>query len=783
MPNALLTPGLWPHQRDAVNAIVDELACAERVTAVLACGTGKTRIAGETARLLAPAEPVLIVAPFLELIAQTIREWRQAFGDAALGRIIAVCSDQDVVDSPPGLNAELQAERALVTSDPARLADLVRDARGRVTVACTYHSLGVITAAQDDHGLAPFALAIADEAHRTAGSADKQWAAIHDNARISARRRLNLTATPKMITPGDRTISMLDEKIYGKTAFRLSFATAIELGLLAGYQTVVPVVTDEQVRAAAAAVRGNPQFLRVGNTALSPAMLATQLAVLRAAHTHGLRRMITFHNKVANAKWFAATLPHAVALLGPEERPQRVWAGHVHGGQPLAQRRKVLDRLRADDDSFTVVSNARVLGEGIDVPAVDSVAFIDPRRSAIDTVQAVGRALRLGKRSGPKTASILVPVHLGPGQDPEAALEASAYAPVWQVVRGLAAHDDDLATHLAAQRRSLGLSDNYPEDSRELPDWLRITGVPVPPGFAAAITVRAIRSTTETWNEFLGGAAAFKAEHGHLLIPDAYITSTGFRLGQRMRQERLRYKDGILYPGRKAALDELGAVWDVLEYKRQRTLAGLRTFKQAHGHLLVPRGHLVTGVDPFNLGSAVSNLRTRYAVGQLTPGYVAELNDLGMVWNSNDEFWDQFTADLTTYRQTFGNLDVSSDYLTPDTEPRKLGQHILRVRRSRESGQLDDDKIDYLDGIGFVWNSLEYRYQLHLKALRAFRAEHGHVAVPQKYITPPPNELKLGHWLSRQKQEFRKGLTTSARAKELTELGVPLAAPHTTRRS
>jgi len=781
LPNALLTPGLWPHQRDAVNAIVDELACAERVTAVLACGTGKTRIAGEAARLLAPAEPVLIAAPFLELIAQTIREWRQVFGDAALGRIIAVCSDQDVVDSPPGLDAELQAERAVVTSDPARLADLVRDAGGRVTVACTYHSLGVITAAQDDHGLAPFALAIADEAHRTAGSADKQWAAIHDNARISAQRRLNLTATPKMITPGDNTISMLDEKIYGKTAFRLSFATAIELGLLAGYQTVVPVVTDEQVRAAAAAVRGNPEFLRVGNTALSPAMLATQLAVLRAAHTHGLRRMITFHNKVANAKWFAATLPHAAALLGPEERPQRVWAGHVHGGQPLAQRRKILDQLRADDDSFTVVSNARVLGEGIDVPAVDSVAFIDPRHSAIDTVQAVGRALRLGKRSGPKTASILVPVHLGPGQDPESALEASAYAPVWQVIRGLAAHDDDLAAQLAAQRRTLGLGGNYPEDARELPDWLRITGVPVPPGFAAAITVRAIRSTTETWNEFLGAAAAFKAEHGHLLIPDGHLTSSGFRLGQRMRQERIRYRDGILYPDRKAALEELGVVWDVAEYRRQRILAALRVFKQEHGHLLVPRGYPVTGADPFDLGRAVSNLRNR--IGELAPGYVAELNDLGMVWNTLDESWEQFIADLATYRETFGNLDIPSDYVTPGPDPRKLGQRMMRLRRTRDEGELSGERIHYLDGIGFVWNSLEYRYQLHLKALRTFRDEHGHVTVPQKYCSPPPDELALGSWLSRQKQEFRKGLTTAARAKELIALGVPLIATHTNRRS
>ncbi|WP_275901422.1 DEAD/DEAH box helicase family protein [Streptomyces sp. S1D4-20] len=181
-------PELWPHQREAVAATVGALTTSERGTLPMACGTGKTRTAGEVARLVVdPATGrVLFVAPLLELLAQTLREWRRVFGDDVLGRITAVCSDPAVVaDHRP----ELDAERAVVTSAPAELARLLASA-GRATVACTYQSLGVITAAHRDHGLPPFDLAIADEAHRTAGLADGQWTAFHDNTRIAARRRL-----------------------------------------------------------------------------------------------------------------------------------------------------------------------------------------------------------------------------------------------------------------------------------------------------------------------------------------------------------------------------------------------------------------------------------------------------------------------------------------------------------------------------------------------------------------------------------------------------------------
>lgn len=135
-------------------------------------------------------------------------------------------------------------------------------------------------------------------------------------------------------------------------------------------------------------------------------------------------------------------------------------------------------------------------------------------------MQAVGRALRLdGDRD--KTAYIFVPVLLEPGQDPVSALQSSAYGPVWRVVSALAAHDETLSEELDIRRRALGRSNGRSGNNplSAMPDWLQFSGVPVPEQFARAITVHAVRSTTASWEEHLGAAAAYSEKHGDLLAP------------------------------------------------------------------------------------------------------------------------------------------------------------------------------------------------------------------------------------------------------------------------
>ncbi|WP_119582656.1 DEAD/DEAH box helicase family protein, partial [Streptomyces europaeiscabiei] len=195
------SPPLFPHQQEAVDVLTKTLIDSSRVTAVMACGTGKTRVGAEVAGQVAEigSRRRLVVVPTLELVRQTMMEWAHQLGRHRLGRIIAVCSDREVLSAHrTGLQDELTSTEAQVANDAAKLAALAKDP-GPLTIACTYASLHILAQAQAHHRMAPPDIAVIDEAHRTAGAATKAWAAIHYDDIITARRRLYLTATPRIL--------------------------------------------------------------------------------------------------------------------------------------------------------------------------------------------------------------------------------------------------------------------------------------------------------------------------------------------------------------------------------------------------------------------------------------------------------------------------------------------------------------------------------------------------------------------------------------------------------
>ncbi|MEU7148654.1 Helicase associated domain protein [Streptomyces sp. NPDC045456] len=769
----LPAPALWPHQREAVTSVTDTLSRTERTTAVMACGTGKTRVGIEIAQNIAPTGRVLTVVPSIELVGQTLHAYRQTYGDGA-GRTVALCSDPGVMDRR---GRDLRAEHAAVTTSPADLARLTAGP-GRVTVVSTYAGMRVLQEAHASYALSPWSLGIVDEAHRTAGAVGKAWARVHDDVALPAGRRLYLTATPRIVgTRGglgldDFAVSMDNPKIYGPRSYTLSFARASALGLLAKYQVVVAVVTDDEVRALAAGQR----HYQVGRSAVAVDMLARQIAVLRAAEQHGIRRLITYHGRVSDADWFAKTLPAVAPLLVADgAAAPSVWAGHVRGAQSVADRRKVLDRLRGDEEGLVVVSNARVLTEGVDAPAVDGIAFLDPRESTIDIIQALGRAMRLGGRKD-KVASIIVPVLLGPDEDPVEALETSAFHQVWRIARALRAHDEALGEQLDSARLQLGAGAG-PECSpagpaAQLPDWLRITGVEVPAHFATAITTHAVRSTTPSWEEFYGAATAYRQQHGDLRVALSYTTTPGgLKLGEWIARQRATESKGSLLPSRKERLDALGMAWSPKAEDWQRHFAAAETYYREHGHLLVPKGHVVSGADgdaPVKLGAFIRALRM--GLFHLDDERLAALEGIGMVWSVHDDSWQRHVSAARAYREQHGNLLVPIAFTTDGNPPVALGQwiHALRQSKTKQS----PERIRELDALGMVWSVHNYKWQRGFEAARKYYKTHGHLHVPAKYTTKGPEPVSLARWLHKQRQHFRDNKLSRERVIALTEIGM-----------
>ncbi|WP_330343303.1 Helicase associated domain protein [Streptomyces longwoodensis] len=742
---------LRPHQREAVGAAVRALTQHPRTSVIAACGTGKTLIAARTTARITPHGRVLVLLPTLDLLSQTIRSWRLA---GRKGPAIAVCSQRQALDHEPfGTDIPL-------TTDPGALTALItQSGSGPVTAYATYASLPAVIAAHRDHRLPPWDLIVVDEAHRTAGRLGKSWAAIHHDDRVPAARRLYLTATPRIWDPDDApnsdgtetVASMDDETLFGPVAYHLNLSDAIDLGLLADYQILVPVVTNADLRDWLATGAG------AGVDGLH--LAGRQVAALRAIHDHKLRRILTFHHRVADARAFATTLTETAAALPDPLRPQGLWADWVSGSHTPQTRRRLLLEFTShtSPDTPAVLSNARVLGEGIDVPDIDAVVFVDPKNSPVDTVQAVGRALRQQPGAG-KKATLVVPVYLTPDEDPDDLLGADAYTPLWRTIQALRAHDDRLDARLSDPRTHRPTMP--PEDPEA---WLHFDRPTQADEIALALSLRVLAPKSAEWRRGLASARRFHHTHHHLDVPQTYEDPTGYPLGRWLTWQRHLHTKGTLDAARVHALERLGIIWDPRQQAFDRALAHAAAYAARHGHLAAPVDEIHDG---FPLGRWLATQRTRAAT--LTNQRAAALTALDRWWNPP---WP-----ITWQRAYYVARQQSEDAATDSPTGKWL--ETQRVR----AGDLHPEQRLLLEAIGLdlpeafrpassLLPARERAFQRALAAARAFHAREGHLKVPQRHIEEIDGErVRLGQWLSNVSRR-RSGLSPQRQA-ALADLGL-----------
>lgn len=721
MPGAaggIFTPRL--DQRHAVEAVLKELAGdRSRATVVSACGTGKTLIAALAAEGL-KAGRVLVAVPTLDLLAQTVRAWSLA---GRTGSTAAVCGVQEIFHT----SADGQ-----VTTDPAELAHLASG--GQVTVYCTYASLPVLTAAHREHGLPVWDLIIIDEAHRTAGLLGKAWGALHHDTEIPARRRLYLTATPRIVDSDDSLLaSMDDETLFGPIVHRLDTGDAIAQGLLADYQILVPVLTDVRLRERVTAEEPD----RSRTTAL-------QVAVLKAAHEYGLTRLLTYHNRVAAAEMFAETLPDTASKIPFDQQPPALWSGWISGRTTPATRRWLLDALADPQHQPAVLANSRVLGEGVDVPTLDGVVFADPKASVIEIVQAVGRALRLPSGSG-KRAVIIVPVFLAANENPEDALDSSAYAPLWRTLRALHAHDARLAERIGDLRTTReGL-----KDGNDL-GWLTLTGNVNPHTLSAALYLRTVGHKSKEWRAGYQAARIYHAAHGNLDCPQSHVQD-GVALGKWLSWQRHLYETKQLPDGRRHLLEELGIVWKVRLSQWETSLSYARRYAAENGHLVPDMSQQYAG---FPIGRWLRNLRVRADNGDIPADRVAQLAQIDPNWNPPwRTSWQRAYYQLRAFVAAHGHADVPAAHRT--AEGTELGAWLATQRKERN--QLTPEQVRLLEDLGVRWRVIsphDQKWRAGLDAARRYHARHGNLDCTVKYVDP--EGFRLGAWLANRRRRAER---------------------------
>lgn len=497
---------LRAHQEEALDECRKGFAERDRGKLIMACGTGKTFTALRIAEDIVPSGGrILFLAPSISLVSQTLREWTTdrerpfhslvVCSDTQASRVQEDMRQHDLV-YPATTDAHLLAKRAEYHRR--------QDADKPTVVFSTYQSIQVISDAQKQ-GFGDFDLVICDEAHRTTGLTREQddasdFVKVHDNSRVKAEKRLYMTATPRIFAEASKDkaqdknallYSMDDEATYGTVFYRLGFGQAVRKELLSDYRVLLVAVNEDRMPNLANAYMAELDADDKPPKAIDSRFVAKILGTWKGLSKKDVRligddgeedapevdrkpmqRAVAFSRSIDASKTLSQALPGLLRMLrrgqSPSDQHLDCAVEHVDGTMNMRVRQNALDWLKAENaDASTcrILSNARCLSEGIDVPALDGVIFFDTRESVVDIVQSVGRVMR--KAPGKDYGYIILPVGIPAkklanydsyvNSDPE-------FKGIWKVIKALRAHDESLVDEAEFRNKIQVINPDGPSD-------------------------------------------------------------------------------------------------------------------------------------------------------------------------------------------------------------------------------------------------------------------------------------------------------------------------------
>ena len=321
---------------------------------------------------------------------------------------------------------------------------------------------------------------------------------------------------------------------------------------------------------------------------------------------------------------------------------------------------------------------------------MDGVAFIDPKGSQVDIVQAVGRAIRLSEKK--TLGTIFLPVFIKDGDDAEISIHSSNFKPIWNVLNALKSHDDVLSNELDQLRTNLGRRHGS-GTIKGIPKVVIDLPRTVDDSFAGSLRTLLVEKTTESWNYSYGLLDDYVEKNGHARVTRGFETEDGYKLGNWVGTQR-GDKDK-LSPERKARLDSLGFIWDVYEVDWENGFSNLEKFVEKNGHTRVKL--IFITCENYNLGSWVGIQRRDK--DKLSPERIARLDSLGFDWDPINTQWEEGFSRLEKFFQTEGHARVTRGFETEDGY--KLGDWVSKQRSNKN--KLSPDRISKLNSLGFIW--------------------------------------------------------------------------------
>ena len=742
------------HQQEALDGISTHLETSDRATVVMACGTGKTLVALWAAERR-QSKRILVLAPSLALIRQCLHEWLREASWESLA-FLCVCSDPTVAKGSDDLVIRQTDLDFPVTTDSAVVRQFLSQSGADVLVVfSTYQSAQVVAA-----GMAlPFDLGIFDEAHKTATRAGVHFSFALDDKNLLIQKRLFFTATPRHFDihrrdkagDGRLVYSMDSPEIYGPMAYTLSFAEAARRGIICDYKIIISLVTSGMI---------NEELLKqsevlVDGQEIDAHKVALQIALQKAAERFCVKRIFTFHGTVAAARSFTSDDSEGVGqhLAGFS-------TFHVNGAMPTAERETQMKEFRLADKA--VMSNSRCLTEGVDVSAVDMVAFMSPRKSKVDIVQATGRAMR--KSPGKEIGYVLVPLFLEQAADEtiDDSLLRTGFGDVWEVLAALKEQDDVLADIIRNKRIEKGQTGKY--DQSRFNERIEVLGPTLSlTAIRESIVAQCVEYLSSTWDERYGELKAYLAKYGDMDISKNVATRGGYELAAWVAQQRYQKKRSPLTADRRRRLDEIGFVWipDAYDKAWEARFDELLCYRAKFGNANVPQNW---SENP-TLGSWVCAQRSRFKERNLSDERIRRLNEIGFIWDYRlKTTWDEMYAALVAFQKLNGHCEVPTEW----QGSQKLSNWVKAQRSYRR--KLDKERCKLLDDVGFCWNPKSVgpeSWSKHYAELLEFKNTHGHFRVPPQWA----ENRFLATWVEDQRKAKNENQLDRERQDALSNLG------------
>lgn len=741
-----------PHQIEAVNAVIEHFQTNPRGQLILPCGAGKTLVALWIKEGMKPKN-TLVLVPSLALLRQIKDSW--SFQRKSFYERLNVCSEKDIDKNKDTFNIHTYEVGGIVTTNPNEISEFLQKDADKV-IFSTYQSLRAISEACKALKGFQFDLTICDEAHRTAGSKKfNEFTLIHDDKNIPSRKRLYMTATPKVASTNLKSLMGKDyellcdmgkPEVFGTEAYRLTFGAAIQQKVLVDYKIIGIGVSDEDVE----------KFITerhyVGN--LTADKIAHNFALDLVMREYKAFHSLTFHSRVELAEKFAER--HKTFFTD-------VYCSSVKGQQSTNERVRILNEFK--DSEIGIVSNARCLTEGVDVPTIDLIYFSDPKNSKIDIVQASGRALRKDRsgKSKKEIGYIVVPIFHNANKNIETEIKKKPiFNHLVEVVRSLCDQDERLQAEIDEVAFKEGEKTSSKIDFRFTGESIeRIIKLEnIEEKIRHSLVHEIIQRNRDYWEVMYRRLQEFKGIHGHMVVG-----GRKGELGQLSRwiqEQRRAFHNGKLNPTRIDKLNKINFDWKSENRKAEKDLdkiwyrnyEKLKEYFNQNGHSDIPR----TYKEDNALKNWVVQQRVKFKKGKLASWKIEELKKLNFTLMPRGGYRHELIEELKKYKELHGDTLVPT-FKQEGKPHHKLGRFVNKARNIYNNGEIDEngdhhykgfgkllkEEVAALNELGFVWRVTE-EWNNQYEKVKEYFINNGHSDVPQSY------DQNLYHWCYKQKR-------------------------------